>query len=588
MVNTWDTAFDSPGARVSSRISNEHWIKYLLCCLCVMGAGCQASYSPRAAVAEAGGETDDGADDDKATDDVDADLPEEGFVDGVPDVNGWGDAAMDAPDDALSELDAAQLDADTSTPPDDVPDAANMADTDEDAASSDTASDAIGLDDVTDVDEDAPPSTGEDRMIWGQPIDGSLTVEVVDIYGRPIDDAFVQVGLDTATGQTGRTDAEGLASFASDDLIGEQTITATTPRHAAMTYWGVESDHVRMELRVRDPATVELPRGSVYVQVIAQGLTPVPRGWVRRYGASLTVPRGARRTAPVARQSFNNSNSHWLTGQPGPCAVVVMVGDQQDATVSPQFRPLLMGVQAVNIAAGEDVSISVVADIPVDAPREVVLPADAGWYSGIQDTITISALLDLGPLGLASQPFMVTPASTTHGTVRVPSPVDALADAEIEYRVAYSNQGQAPVTVVKQRLPLISGDPVVFDEPVAVAQVSSPFSDGTLLNSAFSFMTHPHGHVPDLYRLEVFSETTNTSRWDFIGPGRMAHLPVPTVLGMETWSDLGDATPDTSGSLDFHVYSVYSPLVRYHDLSWLMLDGDGWQSYVWDRHRIAF
>jgi len=343
-----------------------------------------------------------------------------------------------------------------------------------------------------------------------------------------------------------------------------------------------------MELRVREPATVWLPRGSVYVQVIAQGLAPAPRGWIRRYGASLTVPRGSRRTAPAARQSFNTSSSHTLTGQPGACAVVVMVGDQQDVAVSPQFRPLLMGVQAIDIEEGEDASISVLANIPVDEAREVVLPAGAGWYSGIQDTVTISALLDLGPLGLASQPFMVTPASTTHGTVRVPSPVDGLLDAGIEYRLAYSNQGQGPITLVKQRLPLTSAEPVVFDEPVAVAQVSSPFSDGTLLDSTFSFLAHPHGRAPDVYRIEVFSETTNTSRWDFMGPGRMVHLPVPTILGMETWSDLGDAAPDTGGSLDFHVYSIYSPLVRYSDLSWLMLDGDGWQSYVWDRHRIAF
>lgn len=559
------------------------WLKYLLYWICAGSCGCQTAYRSDAGVSP----TDSGSEDAGPflTDTIgvhDVDSPEEGLVDGLPDVSGRADAPEE-----LGWPDGESPDVPFDIDPDADADARlNDADAvvDRDSEPADVSLDAMV---PLDADDDTYTLDGDGRMIWGAPINGELTVEVVDILGRPLQHVFVQVGLDASEGWHDRTDAAGRVVFAVDGLVGPQTITATSAQHAAMTYWGVESNHVRMELRTRT-TDVQVPYGVVDVRIVRPALDPPRPGWRRRYGASLTVPRGKRRVAPSGRLTFGPDTGARLYAQPGPCAVIVVVGDEEDTTPSRRLRPLMMGVHVIDVVEGGQLTLTMVADIPVDQVREVQLPALAGWYSGAQDTVMVSALIDLGQLGLAAQPFARLPPRTTLESLPVPVAVGALDGAEIEYRLAYSDQDLPPYSLSKFRTLLSNPDRIVFREPVAVPQITSPLSDGTLIDSEFVFISHPHGQLPTFYRLEVFSEATSEFRWDFILPGNLQSFSIPQLYPMPELPSPDDSLPDTTGSLDFHIFSINEQNTYYRSLPWLALDGDGWDSFVWDRHRISF
>ena len=91
--------------------------------------------------------------------------------------------------------------------------------------------------------------TGYFGGVWGDAIDGAVNVTVLDSYnGKPIWNAFVILGSDTATPYRGTTDLRGQLTLSGDDLFGPLQATASRGDYSTFTLAGVDAENVTLFL----------------------------------------------------------------------------------------------------------------------------------------------------------------------------------------------------------------------------------------------------------------------------------------------------------------------------------------------------
>ncbi|MBU1241060.1 IPT/TIG domain-containing protein, partial [Myxococcota bacterium] len=88
----------------------------------------------------------------------------------------------------------------------------------------------------------------------GTPIDGSLTVTVLDAYGHtPIEGAYVLLGADVNSPFKGLTDPNGQVTFSSADLRGRQMLSVAFEAYEIVSFVGFDSSEVTVFLTPIDP-----------------------------------------------------------------------------------------------------------------------------------------------------------------------------------------------------------------------------------------------------------------------------------------------------------------------------------------------
>lgn len=84
---------------------------------------------------------------------------------------------------------------------------------------------------------------------WGEPIDGTLNITVQDARaGTRVAGAFVMLGASTSTRYRGYTDANGQITFSGEDLLGDQTVTASFTGYQTFQLGGFDAENVTLPL----------------------------------------------------------------------------------------------------------------------------------------------------------------------------------------------------------------------------------------------------------------------------------------------------------------------------------------------------
>jgi hypothetical protein len=115
--------------------------------------------------------------------------------------------------------------------------------------------------------------TGYFGGIWGEQIDGSVNVTVLDSYnGRRVPFAFVMVDSDPFTPYKGRTNADGQIVLSGDTLFGPLMVTATREDYGTFSFLGVDAENLSIYI---DPMVPSIPDGGG-----GGGITVLPPGLV--------------------------------------------------------------------------------------------------------------------------------------------------------------------------------------------------------------------------------------------------------------------------------------------------------------------
>ena len=98
--------------------------------------------------------------------------------------------------------------------------------------------------------------TGYFGGVWGDPVNGSVNVTVLDSYTNlPVADAFAILGWESATPFKGRTDNRGQITLSAEDLFGPIQATVSREDYSTSSLVGVDAENLTLHIDPMNPTS---------------------------------------------------------------------------------------------------------------------------------------------------------------------------------------------------------------------------------------------------------------------------------------------------------------------------------------------
>jgi hypothetical protein len=442
-----------------------------------------------------------------------------------------------------------------------------------------------------------------------------LTVLAFDsIDGNAIPGVHVLLGEDASLGPVKRTDKNGVATFAGDDLGEKQTVTLALECFQPITFYDVPVDHVTAYLDpVLSPACGklgELPPGGgtpgvgagVNGEVVwaldgefkRSGWTNVPPptspteqyvAYVLRLAdspdAEFRLPSASSR---ITLQSVGEAGyKFYQSTSPGNFTLYALAGLEDSSKPTRQFTAYAMGVQrGVAVKPGKtSESVYIDVDVPLDHALTVSLDPPTPGPRG-PDRLRVSAAVKVQDQGYAILPggsvAQSLPSKGNFSLVGVPPLVGTLAGTEyiLTARAVTGDREAPPLSVIGSFAATNTARALQLGGFVALPVLTTPAESQKWDLRKLVIQRAKDGQRVDLTVVDVQAGGGLYS-WTLVAPGPREELILPDLAQLSKGAALPVGSLKVRTSLA-HVHEdfVYGS-VRYRELS-----PGGWSAYATD------
>lgn len=447
--------------------------------------------------------------------------------------------------------------------------------------------------------------------LGGGPLDGALTVTVLNTYGRtPVADALVLLGTSVASPYAGRTDADGQITFSDPALRGRQVLTVAKTDFISASFVGFDARHATVFLEPvippSDPNNGQIPStpNTVYAQIVGaidfkdaefeyscnwnrQVPAPAPDGYRRAVRVVQTLPAW-NVSAPAILTVYDTDTCidgfgipMVLSVRPGAFALVAIAGYEK--TDRADFIPVAYGVtRRLVVGPAESVSTKVVVEYQLGNRQNVTFQnqpalAPETGPAEYRSRLFVNVGSD-GYIVLADtvQTTDATPQFTYERQMFLTGP---LVDAEFALMADAHNYGQYPFSQVF--LTRFSDNPVIVDQFLAIPRPVSPRADAPPVNDRFSFAPSPVT-APTFHIVKINTFPKGDAWWRLYVNGPISTFVLPDLSGF------GDVPGKPAGWLYWHVQSVLVPDLSFDDFTYRYLGEKYWTSTSADGSLFQF
>ncbi|MBU1244003.1 IPT/TIG domain-containing protein [Myxococcota bacterium] len=447
--------------------------------------------------------------------------------------------------------------------------------------------------------------------LGGGPLDGALTVTVLNTYGRvPVADAFVLLGTGAFSPYSGRTDENGQITFSDPALRGRQVLTVAKEEFISTSVVGFDAKNATIFLEPvippSDPNNGQIPSTpkTVYAQVAGavdfkdaefeyscnwnrQVPSPAPAGYRRAVRVFQTL-RSWNIAAPASYTVYDTDTCVDGFGipmlfavWPGAFALVGIAGYEKDDRSD--FIPVAYGVtRRLVVGPAETLNTKVVIEyqlgnrqnvslvnapplVPETGPSQyrcrLFVNIGADGYVVLNDTVQTT---DATPqFTYEKQMFMVGP----------------LADAQFALMADAHNYGQYPFSQVF--LTRFEDNPVIVDQFLGIPRPLAPTSTEPVLNDRFSFTPSPVTQ-PTFHIVKINTFPKGDAWWRLYVNGPISTFVLPDLSGFT------GVPGKPAGWLYWHVQSVLVPDLSFDDFTYRYLGEKYWTSTAADGSLFTF
>ncbi len=445
--------------------------------------------------------------------------------------------------------------------------------------------------------------------LGGTPIDGSVTVTVLDSYGRtPVEGAYVLLGADANSPFQGHTDPNGQVTFSSADLRGRQMLTVADDEYEIVSIVGFDSSEVTLFLTPLVPpssSTGGIPGvpDNVYAQVAGsvvfedaefiytcnwkvQVPDPVPTGYERVtkiYQSLSYYDTFAPEVYTLTESSSCIEGFGYpfhLTLWPGAFAIYALAGYQ--SLDGKTFIPEAFGVvRHLVIGPGEvrEARIKIHDRMERSVAVNLVNPPPLDPVEGPVEYKT-KLILNLGADGYILRADSIV-TSTATGVLIFENQMDLtgeLSDATYALYSEAHNMGAYPFSQVY--LNEVEAIPITVDRFVEIPTPISPVG-GPPENNRFSFTPSPLV-VPTFVKVKINTFPGGDSYWTLYLHGELSSFILPDL-------DSIDGVPHRpAGGLYWHVQSISVPHLEFDNFTYRYLSKTYWDANAADGAPFSF
>jgi len=447
--------------------------------------------------------------------------------------------------------------------------------------------------------------------LGGGPLDGALTVTVLNTYGRvPVPDAYVLLGASTASPYSGRTDANGQITFSDPALRGRQVLTVAKSDFISVSMVGFDARNATIFLEPvvppSNPNNGQIPStpSSVYGQVVGavdfkdaefeyscnwnrQVPAPAPEGYRRAVRVVQTLPSW-NVSAPAMLTVYDTDTCidglgipMVLAVRPGAFALVAIAGYEK--TDRSDFIPVAYGVtRRLVVGPAETVNRKVVVEYQLGNRQNVTFqdPPPLQPETGPAQ-YRCRLFVNIGSDGyiVLNDTIQTTDATPQFTYERQMFLAGPLADAQFALMADAHNYGQYPFSQVF--FSRFTGNPAVVDRFLAVPKPASPTTTTPLVNGRFSFAQSPVTQ-PTFHIVRVNTFPRGDAWWRLYVNGPITTFVLPDLIGV---TGVPGRPP---GFLYWHVQSVLVPELAFDDFTYRYLGEKYWTSTAADGSLFSF
>lgn len=374
---------------------------------------------------------------------------------------------------------------------------------------------------------------------WGDPIDGSVNVTVVEGGGSPIESAFVTLHIRVEdTAYTCVTNANGQCTISYPEIEGEQTISASAVDYSAVTINHVDAENVVISLSSTEPPSPGTPppytpptiRGTLegLDKIVDPGEGESIIGVIRTTtpGVGSSNPPGTG-FAQVTWVSGDDPIPYEMFSREGDLAVVAHCGVYNEGTG--EFTPLYMGVARGLAVRGEGSIYEVDLECDIHLSQTLTVKfRNPPLYAGGPEINQAIPYLDFGGEGAID--FL----RAIEGRTEIISqdhfvPLDNPVFAGVEYEFigqSVTLAGGLPYSVVFARDVLDPDDRVDFPASIPPADLLHPSPGGVAVERRFEWEVATDER-PDFYYAYIQDTAQEITFWEVWLPGDETGFNLP-------------------------------------------------------------
>lgn len=436
----------------------------------------------------------------------------------------------------------------------------------------------------------------------GGPLVGTLNITVLDstqgLYGAPVPQAMVMLGVDATTPFQGETDQRGQITFSDPSLVKAQTVTVFKQNYESTTITAVNAENLTVFIsrtgggEGSPGAPPPSPPPSTIAGRVTGFKSPRPLVGMESLEARVFVAQTSLYGGPPFAALRDRSREKWritsdggeylvFTGA-GLRAVYAVLGINNPANQT--FTPVAMGVKRSittspdNPATGQDIVLDMQLDlnVPITIDSPLTFQGPLGPEPGVN---SVYAWLDLGAEGFIPNPnnwgtgtTVASSVSSASAMLTFPS-FPRLDGSNFIFMNESAGSQSYPVSYYFRRQPGDMSQGVTIGPMLPAPNLTAP-TLGTF-NGTISWTMAP-GAVPDLHNVQILKPTLfgNVSLWNMVLPGteNQVVLPPPAVEKLQR-EEVGNA-------LFVVVFSSRSPKFAYNQWTYDTLSGVSWSSYT--------
>ncbi len=435
----------------------------------------------------------------------------------------------------------------------------------------------------------------------GGPLVGTLNVTVLDstpgLYGAPVDQATVMLGIDAATPYQGLTDRRGQITFSDPSLVKAQVVTVYKENYESTTVTAVNAENLTVFISRTgggEGSPGAPPPGPPPSTISGRvtGFKP-PRILTANetLEARVFVTQTSLYGGPPFRGPPNKSSEKWrvlvdggeylvFTGA-GLRAVYAVLGIANRTANT--FVPFAMGVRRGittspdNPAIAQDIVLDMHLDlnVPITIDGPLSFPGEFGPEPA---TNRVYAWLDLGAEGFIPNPdnwdtgLAAQSSVQSAGTSMTFPHFPQLDGSNFIFLNEASGAQSYPVSYYFRRQPGDMSLGVTIGPLLPAADITAPL---TGFSGTVSWNIDP-GPTPNLYNVQILKPTLfgTISLWNMVLPGTETQvvLPPPAVTKLRN--------EEAGNQLFVVIYGSRSPKFSYNQWTYDTLSGVNWSSFT--------
>ncbi len=445
----------------------------------------------------------------------------------------------------------------------------------------------------------------------GGPLDGSMTVTVLNLYGRvPVPDALVLLGASAESPFSGRTDSNGQITFSDPSLRGRQVLTVAKDEFITVSMVGFDARHVTLFLEPStppgDPGNGQIPSTptNVYSQIVGavdfkdaefryscnwniQVPQPAPEGYQRvvRVLQTLSSYNIASPAVITIRDTDmcveDFGHPILLTVWPGSFALVAIAGYEK--TDKSHFIPVSYGItRRLVVGPGEVVNAKVSVEYPrnnrvnVSFANPPPLDPDKGpkqYRNRLFVNIGSDGYIVLDN---ALQTTDADPVFVYENQMFLTGP---LFDAQFALFAEAHNHGQYPFSRVF--LSRFTENPKIVNTFLTIPTPIAPVTGTPPVNGRFSF--EPGTTVqPTFFVVRINTFPKGDAWWRLYVHGQVHTFVLPDLRSFST------VPQRPSGWMYWHVQSALVPELSFDDFTYRYLAERYWAASAADGSLFSF